>query len=130
MLPHLLASDARLFSSGDWVLVPIPMPSLRKYIRGYNQAEILAKEFGKQLHVPVDTTLLARKNKNKRQVMTKSRSERIHNQRNSFTLIRTIVPKKIILIDDVTTTGATLMEARTLLLQQGADEVKALTIAH
>jgi predicted amidophosphoribosyltransferase len=59
-----------------------------------------------------------------------SRKERIDNQKNAFSINSSVENKIIILIDDVTTTGSTLHEARTLLLKKGAHEVHALTIAH
>jgi len=112
------------------ILVPIPMPHLRKYIRGHNHAESLAQELSKITGQPIDTSLLRRNKTNKRQVTTMSRKERIDNQKNAFSVNSSVENKIIILIDDVTTTGSTLYEARALLLKKGAREVHALTIAH
>ena len=113
-----------------WTLVPIPMPKLRKYSRGYNQAELIAREISKQCEMSLDINILTRKMSPKRQVKTTNYSERIKNQRNSFTVVKNIPNLHIILVDDVTTTGATLSEARNSLLRAGAKEVKAITIAH
>ncbi len=52
------------------------------------------------------------------------------NQHGSFGVIDEVQNKNIILIDDVTTTGATLVEARTVLLKHGAKSVLAYTLAH
>jgi ComF family protein len=112
------------------VLVPIPMPLIRKYIRGYNQSEHIARILSQQLQVPVDMGILKRLRSPKRQVTLKTKSERIKNQRQSFVVNKTVSLLDIILIDDVTTTGATLQEARDLLLSLGAKSVRAITLAH
>ncbi len=117
---------------GSCVLVPIPMPVFRKYVRGYNHTEVIAGLISKELTVPVQTNLLYR-NKTvarPRQVLTHSRHERLKNQRNAFIASSHAKNRNIILIDDVTTTGATLSEARKVLLGAGASRVTAFTIAH
>lgn len=113
-----------------WILVPIPMPRLRKYMRGYNQTELIAEEIAK--HIPHTKVICAlKRNKaSKRQVTTKTRSERLQNQQGAFKTSINIKDKYIILIDDVTTTGATLLEARKTLLKSGARKVYTATIAH
>lgn len=114
----------------NWILVPIPMPSLRKYIRGYNQAELITKALAKQCSIPINTTILTRLHSPKRQVITKTKNERLRNQHNSFKVTGDVRNMQIILVDDVTTTGATLIEARKALLQAGATTVRAVTLAH
>ncbi len=114
----------------DWTLVPIPMPRLRKYMRGYNQAEYIAQSLSQQCSLPINTDLLNRLSSPQRQVTTKTRSERLKNQYHSFKVINDVRDMNIILVDDVTTTGATISEARRVLLKAGAKSVKALTIAH
>jgi competence protein ComFC len=123
-------SNLLVDAPADSILIPIPIPSFRKYIRGHNHTETLADEISKQTGFPVVTDILLRTKNHKRQVKTKSRKERLMNQRNAFHLGKDAHNKTIILIDDVTTTGATLLEARTLLLNNGARSVKAYTIAH
>lgn len=113
-----------------WLLVPIPMPKFRKYVRGYNQAEILADEINKQTQQTSILHALTRNRSPKRQVTTKTRSERLLNQQGSFKTIEDVKGAHIILIDDVITTGATLEAARKTLLLSGAHTVRAATIAH
>lgn len=113
-----------------WILVPIPMPKIRKYMRGYNQAELIANEMSEILSVPTNTDILIRAYNPKRQVKSINRSERLKNQHNSFKIIGNVSNLNIILIDDITTTGATLNEARSILLKAGAKNVKAVTVAH
>lgn len=114
----------------DWVILPIPMPRLRKYIRGYNQAEITAKEISKKTGLICKNNLIIRSRSPKRQVKTSTRNERLVNQKNSFEIKEGVKGLNIILIDDVTTTGATINEARNVLLKNGANDVRAITIAH
>lgn len=114
------------------LLVPIPTTRFRTLMRGYNQAERIAKAYGKILNIPVTSHVLIRTKRNKRQVLTRSKSERLQNQMNTFIVnANSNLPERtIILIDDVTTTGATLHEARRVLLASGAKDVFAYTLAH
>jgi competence protein ComFC len=112
------------------VLIPIPMPTLRKYSRGYNHTEAIAHCISTQTGLLMRKDILVRNSHHKRQVKTKSRSERLKNQHNAFSIQTSVEGMQCILIDDVTTTGATLLEARKLLLAHGAHSVKAYTIAH
>ncbi len=112
------------------VLVPIPMPKIRKFMRGYNQSEIIAEKISSMLSLPVKKDILVRTRSPKRQVKTNTRVARLTNQHNSFKVLGDIKNLHIILIDDVATTGATLDEARKVLLKSGASSVVAVTIAH
>ena len=116
----------------SYVLIPIPMPALRKYTRGYNHTEALAEALGKKLSLRVQKNILLRNSdtSKKRQVQTRSRGERLRNQHNAFRVATSVSGMNIILVDDVTTTGATLLEARKVLLQSGASSVEAFTVAH
>jgi competence protein ComFC len=129
-LVQKIITDIRKRDYSSYVLMPIPMPRLRKYIRGHNHAETIAQVIGKQVNIPVVTTTLIRLSSKKRQVKTISRKERFNNLHNTFTLQESVSGMNIILIDDVTTTGATLLEARKKLLTSGALHVIAYTIAH
>lgn len=112
------------------VLVPIPMLRLRKYIRGYNHAEEIARIVSRETKIKVATNLITRRSSKIQQVKTKSRSERLKNQHNAFSVHKNVKGMNIILIDDVTTTGATLYEARKVFVEKGASSVEAYTLAH
>ena len=111
-------------------LLPIPMHPIRKMIRGHNQAEVLAKELSILSGLSYDPTFLVRSLYRRQQVKTRSRKERLKNQHNAFALQKEPKGMDYILVDDVTTTGATLLEARNLLLRGGARKVYAITLAH
>jgi ComF family protein len=106
------------------------MHPLRQMARGYNQAEALAKIAARISSLPISTTLLKRNSMLKQQVKTRSRTERLKNQHNAFSVLLDVTGKDFILIDDVTTTGATLLSARKALIDKGAKNVWAVTIAH
>lgn len=114
---------------GSYVLVPVPMPSLRRLARGYNQSELLALQTGSKLRLPVDLRLLRRCATPARQVSSSRRSERLRNQKGTFAC-GDASGKKVILIDDVATTGSTLLEARKTLLSAHACDVVAFVVAH
>jgi competence protein ComFC len=116
----------------SYTLIPIPMPVFRKYVRGYNHTEALAQHISKEISLTLHTKILRRSHlvSKKRQVLAKSRKERLRNQHNAFTVTSSVQGMNIILLDDVSTTGATLLEARKILLEKGASRVIAYTIAH
>jgi competence protein ComFC len=125
-----LAHEIKKDTTSTTLLIPIPMPTYRKCIRGYNHAEALAKEISKITHTPYSSTILLKKSGSTRQVATTSRTSRLKSQRNTFLVRARVDGRHIILIDDVATTGATLSEARRILLENGAVSVQAYTIAH
>ncbi len=126
-----LAEELRLLPDiKSYTLIPIPMPRMRRLLRGYNQAEAIADELGKALQLPMSNDVLIRVQHPIRQVMTKTRKERIKSQAGSFAINAKISGIKLLLIDDVTTTGATLEEARKVLLASHASSVRAATLAH
>ncbi len=131
-LAKIVAQEIPQVKNRDYMLVPIPMPKLRKLLRGYNHAEVLAQFVGKELNLPVKSHYLSYSGPvtKRRQVATHSRHERLINRKNTFLAHPDVQHKDIILLDDVTTTGATLIEARKVLLEKGASSVSAYTIAH
>ena len=90
------------------VIVPVPMYAKKQRARGYNQAEIIACELGKIIHIPVNTRFLKR-NKNTVPMKEVSGHDRSKNLENAFIADKNVVKyKKILLVDDIYTTGATL----------------------
>ena len=111
------------------VIVPVPLHLSRLRRRGYNQAALVACEFGRQMGIPVDEQALQRV-RNTASQMRLNAAERRRNVRGAFrSLNGHIQGKKALLIDDVCTTGATLEACADALREGGATEVWALTLA-
>ncbi len=126
---HAATLHASLFKETTYSIVPVPMTRLRKLVRGYNHAEEIAFILGKIYSLPVLPNLLQRTKSTRRQASSPTKELRRINQKGSFSA-QPIQGATILLIDDVTTTGATLEEARLTLLQAGAQRVNAFTLAH
>ena len=111
----------------NWLLVPVPLSKNKLRHRGYNQAEMIAGE----LSGNVRADILFKKFHTKSQVEVKNKEERLANIIGSFEVRNpeTIRGKKIILIDDVLTTGATMREAKKVLKQAGAKKVVGVVVA-
>lgn len=113
----------------DATLVSVPLHPRRKRQRGYEQTAVLAKEIGKRTGQPVFTGL--RKGRDTPQQVGLSREERALNLLDAFDLKPGVSsPDRVILIDDVATTGATLTECAIVLRKGGATNVAAVVIAH
>lgn len=115
---------------GEWILVPIPLSSSKLRKRGYNQAEILAKELSKKLNTPVQN-LLVRTRETKTQVGLTNLQRKL-NVKDAFKFIdqkSSIINQNVLLVDDVATTGSTLLEASKVLKRAGAGKVFGLTLA-
>lgn len=106
-------------SSLDWTLVPVPLTNSKRRKRGFNQAEILAQHLAKIFAIPIKTDIIKKVKDTKAQMEIDNRKLRKKNLRNAFSLnqkqANNLRERKIILVDDVATTGATLNEcAKTL----------------
>ncbi len=111
------------------VLVPIPLHPSRRRKRGYNQAELLAKELSKRSGIPMDSGLLERVKKTRAQKDLNDQ-ERLANLKNAFSIRKGELPyKKIILVDDIYTTGSTMDAAARELVANGAQSVFFLCIS-
>lgn len=121
---------------GDWIkrkkiqaIVPIPLYKKKQRKRGYNQAQILAKELGRVWNLPVYTDLLIRIRDTKPQKMLND-SERKNNLKKAFKTTKNIVQlEHILLIDDIYTTGSTLDAAAAALLAAGAGTIYTCCIS-
>lgn len=114
------------------IIIPVPIHKKRFIKRGYNQAELLAKYFARSLQIPLVTNGVYKKFATHKQGTLKSKTSRLHNLENSFGVKNNhlIKNKNILIIDDITTSGATLCEIQKTLLAAGAQSVSALTIAN
>ena len=112
------------------IIVPIPLHRSKMRERGFNQAELLAKDLAKAINTPVCANALKRIKPTISQTGL-SKTKRFTNLRGAFKIDdnNVIYAKSILLIDDVCTTGSTLDEAAKILLKSGAKSVKALVFA-
>lgn len=111
------------------VLMPIPLSPARMRTRGYNQ--VLETLRAGDLPVPIDTDTLIRTRDTRPQTEL-SKMARLGNVRDAFGVAHPerITNKRILLIDDVTTTGSTLHAAKTALLPHKPASITLLAIAH
>jgi ComF family protein len=111
------------------LIVPVPLHRDRKRERGYNQSELLAQSLARRILIPYNRALL-RVRSTQPQVGL-SDSQRLQNVRNAFRAANPpqISEQRILLIDDVMTTGATVASAAKALLDGGARRVSVLTVA-
>lgn len=112
------------------LIVPVPLHSRRLRQRGYNQSVILAREIAKRHGVAMDFRALRRIVDTDSQTGLKKK-ERQSNIKHAFSLPdpEAIRGRRVLLVDDVYTTGSTLGECARILLEGGADAVGALTLA-
>ena len=115
------------------LIVPIPMHFLRRVVRGQNHTEYIAKYLAESLHLPYSFTLLIKTKYTKRQALL-TRTQRLVNQKNSFVVkvstMMNLQDLTIILVDDIMTTGSTLLEAKKVLEQAGVKKVITVVLAH
>jgi ComF family protein len=108
-------------------LMPVPLGRQRQQTRGYNQSHLLAVALSRLVDIPVDTQSLVRVRETQSQVglSIKARKE---NTADAFRA-SAVHHRKVLLVDDVCTTGATLQSCAEALIQAGAAGVGAITIA-
>ncbi len=114
--------------SYDTVLCPVPTAPKRVRERGFDHAKLISECLGKLVDLP--TMNLLRRKSNVRQLGS-SRKDRIAQVRGEFEIFNTekIEGKKVLLVDDVMTTGATLSAVAKILKEAGAKSVSAVIFA-
>jgi ComF family protein len=112
-------------------IMPIPLHKNRQRDRGYNQVQLIVSRLKDDIKLPVEKKALIRIKETKPQSLLETVNQKIENVKDAF-VIRTpeaIRSKKILLVDDIFTTGATVSEATKALLKAGASRVDVLTLA-
>ncbi len=126
MLPAL--QDLRLKGKHFDAIVPVPLHPLREREREFNQADLLASRLAKHLKLPVHHLL-----QRTRATVPQARFDRMHrleNLKEAFKIRRAVEGgATLLLVDDVTTTGATLNACAFVLMEAGAGEICAVTVA-
>jgi competence protein ComFC len=123
-------AKSETFTECDLV-IPVPLHSARHRERGFNQSQVLAEGISEVINIPVLKGVLKRKKNTKDQTYLNA-EQRAENVKNAFVIAKPemISSKKIILVDDVMTTGATLNECAGMLHSAGAKSVLAATLAN
>lgn len=112
------------------IIIPVPIHFRRKQQRGYNQSELLAKNLSKQTGIAYNSRVLT-KSLNTPPQSSLGRGERLKNLKEAFRVKHpeVVQGKRILLMDDVMTTGSTLEHCGIVLTEAGAAQVDALVIA-
>lgn len=115
----------------EYIIIPIPLHKKRLCERGFNQSEEIAKIFSSYFNLKMITDILIRKINNPPQAKIENYNQRYKNIENVFEIKypQLIKKQKIILLDDVFTSGATLQEAAKILKNNGANKIIGITIA-
>ena len=117
--PHLSYFD---------LVIPVPLSAERLSERGYNQSEIIARGISEAIGVELDTKSLVRTRNTKRQSSV-FHTERVINVKGAFSVNRTLAGKRIILVDDIYTTGNTMKNCAIALRCAGATDIVGITAA-
>lgn len=138
-----LAELQAMENFNDAILIPIPLSRKRRRERGFNQAELICQELVRLnkstdishgVYLQLEENILWKPRDTEHQARITDRSKRLKNIIGSFTInpkeMKKVKGRNIILIDDVTTTGATLSEAKKVLKQAGAKKIIAFAVAH
>ena len=128
-LGGLMASCVQKAGLEGDALVPVPLHPRRLRERGYNQAELLAQQMGRRLGVPVAARSLVRVRNTPAQARSENRETRRANVAAAFRAKDAFDGRRVLLVDDVCTTGATLEACAAALREAGAQEVWGVTLA-
>jgi competence protein ComFC len=112
------------------LIIPVPLHQQRIAVRGYNQAELIARPLGEYWGKRILTETIIREKLTPKQ-NDLSKNERFVNIANAFRVLKPkmVAGKRILVIDDIMTTGATVSEVARTLLKAGALRVDVLTVA-
>ena len=112
------------------IILPVPISKKRYKQRGYNQTELIAREIRKRTDIELVTNCLY-KEKNNVPQSTLNKEDRIENVKNAYIIknSKIIKDKRVIIFDDIYTTGSTVNECSKLLKQNNVKEILEMTIA-
>jgi len=139
-VPHMREALKLLCEPRDLVLVPVPLHKSRMLERGYNQAELLSKWVARHLGCQT-AALLERVRDTGHQATLAKRAERRKNMHGAFRIrsellkiadsaaLASLKNSQIVLVDDIVTSGSTLLACRSALAEAGIKNVSALTLA-
>lgn len=107
------------------VIIPVPMHRSDERVRGYNQSDVIARVIGKRFGIQVNDRAVVKIRRTKRQ-KTLDRKTRMLNLKGAYAVSspEIICGKRILIVDDICTTGSTFTELTALILENGALEVR------
>lgn len=109
-------------------ILPVPLHRKRLQARGFNQAHLLSKAILRHFQLPLVTGVV--RHKETAQQAGMKLEERQRNMRNAFGVTKSIPYSRVVIVDDVVTTGSTVGELAKCLLKQGVDEVDVWALAY
>ena len=112
------------------MIIPVPLHPRRQRARGFNQAALIARALARPYGLKIAENVLMRIKPTKPQKDIKDPAARKANIQNAFKALPEVEDQRILLVDDVSTTGATLKECALALEAQGAKRIHAFTLAH
>lgn len=127
MIHHWISGIAQYHNTSRILLIPVPLYNNRYIERGYNQAEIIARalqkiarESIKNISIEINTAIIVKSKKTDKQALIHDRTLRKENIKNAFSIqkdrnIQCFGKSLVIIIDDVTTTGGTMDEIKSLI---------------
>jgi len=118
----------RNISGEDLLVVPVPLHPRKSRVRGFNQSHLIAQQLADLIPAKLDQTLLYRVIDTPDQKSLPLASRK-HNLKDSFQVERNLKGDRILLVDDVVTTGTTVTEISHRLIQSGASDVVVFAVA-
>ena len=127
----MLQAQKRKPSDKADLIIPVPLHSRRERERGFNQAALLARELARETKLPVDEHSLVRRSQTERHRTGMDARARRESVADAFAVRhpKLIAGRRVLLVDDVFTTGATVSACAAVLKAAGAKDVYVLTIA-
>ena len=112
------------------IIIPVPMHNRKKALRGYNQSELIAKELARTAKIKIFTDVLI-KTKNNKVQSSLNKQDRKNNVKDVYKLVKKekIYNKKVLIFDDIYTTGATIEACKKEILTANVKSVGILTLA-
>ncbi len=112
------------------IIIPVPMHNKKRALRGYNQSELIAKELAKKMKIKIFTDVLI-KTKNNKVQSSLNKEDRKNNVKDVYKLVNKekIYNKKVLIFDDIYTTGATIEACKREILKADVKQLGILTLA-